>query len=172
VNPEAINLVLDPGVAFGTGSHPTTRLCLEWLASLPLEGAHVLDYGCGSGILAIAAARLGARAVIGTDIDLQAIDASVANARRNGVLAHFVAPDALPSARFDIVLANILANPLIVLAPALARRIAPRGSLLLSGILSEQAASVQAAYEEWFRIAPWKEEDGWVALQGTRTTDT
>ncbi len=133
------------------------------------EARPLLDYGCGSGILAIAAARLGASDVVGTDIDPQAIVASRDNAARNGVAARFFAADAVPSERlFDVVVANILANPLIVLAPALAHRVVPGGRLLLSGILVAQAAEVQEAYRPWFRIAPWKEEDGWVALEGTR----
>jgi ribosomal protein L11 methyltransferase len=169
VDSDAVNLVLDPGLAFGTGSHPTTRLCLAWLSATLPAGATVLDYGCGSGILAIAAARLGAGHVVGTDIDPQAIVASRDNAARNGVAAQFFGADALPSERvFDVVVANILANPLIVLAPALAHRVVPGGRILLSGILVAQAAEVQEAYGPWFRIAPWKEEDGWVALEGTR----
>lgn len=170
VDPDGVNLVLDPGLAFGTGSHPTTRLCLAWLTHAPLAGASVLDYGCGSGILAIAAAKLGAREVSGTDIDPQALAASAANAARNGVSeAAFVAPGALPAGmRHDIVLANILANPLIVLAPALSQRVREGGTLLLSGVLVDQADEVLAAYRPWFRMAAWKEDDGWVALAGER----
>ncbi len=169
VEPGATNLILDPGLAFGTGSHPTTRLCLRWLSGTLPAGATVLDYGCGSGILAIAAARLGAREVVGTDIDPQALAASRDNAARNAVDAQFVSPDRLaPGRTFDVVVANILANPLIVLAPALAHRVAVGGRLLLCGVLATQAAEVQEAYAPWFRIAPWNAEDGWVALEGTR----
>ncbi len=169
VTPGALNLVLDPGLAFGTGSHPTTSLCLQWLAATPLAGARVLDYGCGSGILAIAAAKLGAREVTGTDIDAQALVASRENAVRNAVTARFVGPDALPpAAQYDIVVANILANPLMVLAPALAQRVRPGGAIVLSGVLAVQATEVAACYAPWFRIGVWKEEDGWVALAGTR----
>ncbi|MEP7208013.1 MAG: 50S ribosomal protein L11 methyltransferase [Casimicrobiaceae bacterium] len=170
VDPHAINLVLDPGLAFGTGSHSTTRLCLRWLLAARLAGRTVLDYGCGSGILAIAAARLGAAALTGIDIDPQAVLTSRANAARNGVRdATFATPDALPEgATFDVVVANILANPLVLLAPALARRVRPGGALLLSGVLAGQATDVVAAYTPWFRMTAWNEEDGWVALAGDR----
>ncbi len=169
VDPEGVNLVLDPGLAFGTGSHPTTRMCLQWMLAAELAGSALLDYGCGSGILGIAAARLGALAVTGTDIDPQALAASAANAAANRVQATFVAPGALPEgATYDIVLANILAQPLILLAPVLAQRVRFRGRLVLSGVLTGQAGEVVAAYRPWFRMAPWKEEDGWVALAGER----
>jgi ribosomal protein L11 methyltransferase len=167
----AVNLVLDPGLAFGTGSHPTTRLCLQWLSQELAPGERVLDYGCGSGILAIAAARLGAGAVIGTDVDAQAIAASRANAAANDVTATFVLPDALAGvapAPFDVVVANILANPLLLLAPALGRRVRAGGRIVLSGILAPQAAEVVAAYRQWFKIDVWREDDGWVALAGRR----
>lgn len=169
--PRATNIALDPGLAFGTGSHPTTALCLRWLASELRGGETVLDYGCGSGILAIAAAKLGAGAVVGTDVDPQAILASVANARANGVTATFLLPDDLAgSARapFDVAVANILANPLRLLAPAIARRVRPGGRILLSGVLDGQSAEVVAAYADWFKMDVWNAEDGWVALAGTR----
>ena len=168
VDPEALNLTLDPGLAFGTGSHPTTRLCLRWLAHVDLRRASVLDYGCGSGILAIAAARMGAREVKGTDIDPQALVAATDNARRNGVNVRFVAPDALTPARFDLVVANILANPLVLLAPALAERVNVGGHIVLSGVLEAHAEDVMAAYRPWFRMTVWQREDGWVALTGGR----
>ena len=182
VDPRACNLLLDPGLAFGTGSHPTTRLCLRWLAERMPPGATVLDYGCGSGILAIAAARLGAGIVAGTDVDPQAIAASRANAERNGVVATFALPDerggalhaALPAGaggRYDIVVANILANPLRLLAPALAARVQPGGTIVLSGVLGAQADDVAAAYAPWFRIAVWDRDEDWVALVGDRTAD-
>jgi ribosomal protein L11 methyltransferase len=167
-DPAAQNLALDPGLAFGTGSHPTTRLCLQWLQAELRAGQTVLDYGCGSGILGIAAAKLGALEVTGTDVDPQAITASTANAQRNGVRASFVLPDALRAGAFDVVVANILANPLTLLAPALAARVRPGGRIALSGILVAQAAGVAAAYSSWFTIGPWRSDDGWVLLAGER----
>ena len=170
VDPQAINLELDPGLAFGTGSHPTTRLCLRWLAANLAPGQSVLDYGCGSGILAIAAAKLGAAAVAGTDVDPQAIEASRANAARNGVRARFVLPDALAPDPVDVVVANILANPLRLLAPVLAARVRHGGAIVLSGILEDQVAAVRGAYRRWFKLAAWGTDDGWVALTGRRTS--
>jgi ribosomal protein L11 methyltransferase len=168
-DPAAINVTLDPGLAFGTGTHPTTRLCLEWLATALPPASSVLDYGCGSGILAIAAGKLGARRVTGVDVDEQAVKAARANAAANGVDATFVLPDGLaPSMLFDVVLANILANPLRLLAPALAARTCQGGRIVLSGILAEQVADVTAAYASWFIMDPWKGDDGWVALAGVR----
>jgi ribosomal protein L11 methyltransferase len=170
IDPAAVNLALDPGLAFGTGSHPTTRLCLRWLARELRAGETVLDYGCGSGILAIAACRLGAARVVGTDVDPQALSASRANALRNGVEAAFLAVDRLREERipFDVVVANILANPLELLAPALALRVRPGGRIVLSGILEGQAATVITAYRRWFNIAICDSDDGWVALAGAR----
>jgi ribosomal protein L11 methyltransferase len=169
VDAAAINLILDPGLAFGTGSHPTTRLCLEWLCAELAPGASVLDYGCGSGILAIAAARLGARPVVGTDVDPQALTASRANAATNRVDAAFVPPDGLGTAApFDVVVANILANPLRLLAPALAARVRRGGRIVLSGILAPQADEVAAAYARWFTISVWRQDEDWVALAGIR----
>jgi ribosomal protein L11 methyltransferase len=170
VDPQAINLELDPGLAFGTGSHPTTRLCLRWLAANLAPGQSVLDYGCGSGILAIAAAKLGAAAVAGTDVDPQAIEASRANAARNGVRARFVLPDALAPDPVDAVVANILANPLRLLAPVLAARVRHGGAIVLSGILEDQVAAVRGAYRRWFKLGAWGTDDGWVALTGRRTS--
>ena len=175
VDATAINLALDPGLAFGTGSHPTTRLCLQWLAHELRGGESLLDYGCGSGILAIAAGRLGATPVVGTDIDPQALDASTANARRNRVEARFVAPDRLAAeepAPFDVVVANILANPLQILAPAIALRVKPAGRIVLSGILATQADPLIAVYRRWFNIGVGESEDGWTALTGTRRGGT
>ncbi len=177
--PTAINIRLDPGVAFGTGTHPTTRLCLAWIEANLQRGARVLDYGCGSGILAIAAARLGAREVWGTDIDPQALAAARANSLANGVppeAARYTEPDALPAAgtsagRFDLVLANILANPLKLLAPALLARVAPGGALVLAGILARQTDDLIATYariDPGVQLRAWREEDGWVCLAGTR----
>ena len=166
--PDALNLRLDPGLAFGTGSHPTTCLCLEWMHEHVLPGASLLDYGCGSGILAIAGARLGAGRVTGTDVDPQAMRASRENARANRIEATFVLPDALAPGSFDIVVANILANPLTLLAPALALRVHAGGRIALSGILEQQADAVAAAYARWFTIESWKNRDGWVLLAGER----
>lgn len=170
--PAAINITLDPGLAFGTGAHPTTRLCLEWLANELPPSASMLDYGCGSGILAIAAAKLGARHVTGVDVDPQAVDAARANARTNGVVATFVLPDELGAkgdAAFDVVVANILANPLRLLAPVLAAWTREGGRIVLSGILDQQVEEVAAAYAPWFMMTVWKSgENGWVAMAGTR----
>jgi ribosomal protein L11 methyltransferase len=163
-DPDAVNIRLDPGLAFGTGSHPTTRLCLVFLHETLRRGESVLDYGCGSGILAIAAARLGAGRVVGVDVDPQALRASAANARANGVDAAFVSTDALPAGRFDLVVANILANPLVMLAPALCARVAEHGRVALSGILAEQADAVAAAYAPWFTLAATEASDGWVLM--------
>jgi ribosomal protein L11 methyltransferase len=166
--PDAINLIVDPGLAFGTGSHPTTRLCLRWLDAHIRGGETVLDYGCGSGILAIAAAKLGAKQIAGVDIDEQAILASRENARRNGVAGRFQAAAAALESQADILVANILANPLRVLAPALAQYVRPGGAIVLSGILVEQADDVIAAYRSWFNIAIWHHDEGWAALAGKR----
>ena len=167
-NPDAVNVILDPGVAFGTGSHPTTRLCLAWLRERVKPGCSVLDYGCGSGILAIAAARLGAARVTGVDIDPQALRASAGNAVQNGVDVTFMHADALPDGQFDIVIANILANPLRLLASALTARTARGGAIALAGILAAQAADVCAVYTGSFDLAAWRDEDGWVLLSGRR----
>jgi ribosomal protein L11 methyltransferase len=167
-DPRAINLALDPGMAFGTGSHPTTRLCLEWLEARMRGGETVIDYGCGSGVLAIAAAKLGAARVIGLDIDPRAVEAAHANARRNGVDGTFIDGDTPLTVRGDLVLANILANPLLVLAPLLARLTRSSGRLVLSGLLSEQIEEVTAAYAPYFVVTTFGERDGWAAVEGIR----
>lgn len=167
-NLDAINIVLDPGLAFGTGSHPTTHLCLRWLSEVVRPNLSVLDYGCGSGILAIAAKRLGAPIVVGTDIDPQAIIASQYNAQQNNVSATFVDASQFKSALFDIVVANILSSALSVLAPALASACRPGGKIALSGILKEQAQDVAAIYAQWFEMDAPIFMDAWVLITGTR----
>lgn len=168
--PDAVNILLDPGLAFGTGTHPTTRLCLEWLDAQAHAARQVVDYGCGSGILAIAAALLGAEEVWAVDNDPQALVATRDNATRNGVEArvHTVLPEALPACRSDLLIANILAGPLIELAPHFAALVRPEGALVLSGILPEQAPELAAAYQPWFDMAPPREHEGWVRLEGRR----
>lgn len=163
-----VRIELDPGLAFGTGSHPTTHLCLEWLAQCLPGNATVLDYGCGSGILAIAAAMLGAKQVEAVDIDEQAVQATRDNALNNQVQLHACLPDDFGPGRFDVVVANILSNPLKVLAPMLAGRVAPGGSLVLSGVLERQAGEVAAAYAPWLEMQVWQSRDGWVCLHGRR----
>ncbi len=165
---DALVLRLDPGLAFGTGSHPTTRLCLEWLIAHVAGGESVLDYGCGSGVLALAAARLGAGRVCGVDVDPQALRASEHNARTNNVVAAFCGPDTLEAGSFGIVVANILANPLVLLARAICARVDAGGRLALSGVLADQWQSVAAAYAPWFTLAPWRVCDGWALLAGER----
>ncbi|HEX8009471.1 MAG TPA: 50S ribosomal protein L11 methyltransferase [Casimicrobiaceae bacterium] len=169
-DPQAIVVRLDPGLAFGTGAHPSTLLCLRWLSANLPRGASVLDYGCGSGILAIAAAKLGAAGVTGIDVDRRAIATSRANAAANGVAAEFGLPDAFPAKAVDVVIANILANPLEILAPLLAGRVRDGGHIVLSGILEAQARAVGAAYRRWFNIEPWGTLDGWAALAGVRVS--
>lgn len=167
-DPQAINLILDPGMAFGTGSHPTTRLCLEWLCRAVTPGASVLDYGCGSGILAIAAARLGAGEVTGVDIDDNALAAAADNAARNGVQLTLRHSRERLAARFDIVVANILANPLCLLAPLLSQLTRQGGRIALSGILEGQAEQVRAAYRPAFELTVGSAREGWVLLEGVR----
>jgi ribosomal protein L11 methyltransferase len=190
--PEAINIVLDPGLAFGTGTHPTTRLCLRWLARELRRGApathsarsrgadgpapagalrhdaSVIDFGCGSGILAIAALKLGASRACGIDIDPQAVAAAERNAVRNRVSATFADAAERVQAPADIVVANILAQPLIVLAPMIAQLNAAGGRVALSGILAPQADEVMEAYRPWYDFAPSADEDGWVLLSAVR----
>ena len=176
-DPNAICLAVDPGLAFGTGSHPTTHLCLLWLEEHHnLAQQSLLDYGCGSGILAIAAAKLGCNPVVGTDIDPQAIVAARSNARINRAIIQFVlpnenAPELAAKAKYDIVMANILANPLQVLAPALVNKIRPGGQIVLSGVLARQADEVIATYSQWLTLSIWKESDGWVCLHGVLSSD-
>ena len=157
---------LDPGLAFGTGTHPTTRLCLEWLARQSPSQLSVLDYGCGSGILAIAAAKFGAGPVVGVDIDPDAVLATEANAAANDVTVQAGLPDKVAEARFDIVVANILSAPLKLLAPAIAAHVKPGGWLVLSGVLDRQAEELIAAYAPYCALQIDKTLDGWVCLAG------
>lgn len=166
-NQEAISIVLDPGLAFGTGSHPTTHLCLEWLTKT-MPGQTVLDYGCGSGILAIAAKKLGAQHVVGVDIDTQAIAASQYNAQQNQVDATFFDADTFSHKTFDVVVANILSSALMVLAPALAKYCKTGGKLALSGILEAQTDALIERYSEWFIMDVPHQRDAWVLLTGTK----
>ncbi|MEE1947910.1 50S ribosomal protein L11 methyltransferase [Pseudomonas alcaligenes] len=169
--PEAVNLLLDPGLAFGTGTHPTTALCLEWLDGQDLHDCTVIDFGCGSGILAIAALLLGAPQAIGTDIDPQALEASRDNAGRNGIdPARFPVylPADMPQQPADVVVANILAGPLVSLAPQITALVKAGGRLALSGILAEQAEEVRAAYADAFDLDPTAIKDGWVRISGVK----
>ena len=168
---DAVCLAVDPGLAFGTGSHPTTKLCMQWLESFAdagqLSDKTLLDYGCGSGILAIAAKKLGCGPALGVDIDEQAVISAKDNALRNEVVIDFHLPESDPiHERYDIVVANILANPLQVLAPALVQRMVIGGHIVLSGILARQADDVIKTYSPWLELSIWGEEDGWVCLTG------
>jgi ribosomal protein L11 methyltransferase len=164
----AINIVLDPGLAFGTGSHPTTQLCLAWLERTIRGGESVIDYGCGSGILAIAAMKLGAGHAHGVDIDEQALLAARRNALQNQVQAEFHDAAGAGLQPAQIVVANILSRPLVVLAPLLARLTAPRGQLALAGVFGDQADEVAAAYRPWFDLEVAANEGYWVLLEGAR----
>jgi ribosomal protein L11 methyltransferase len=173
-DPDALILELDPGLAFGTGSHPTTRLCMEWLEAHPMPAKTVLDYGCGSGILAMVAKKMGAGDVAGVDIDPQAIESARDNAARNHCAIDFYLPDSFAAStkaqhatgKFDTVVANILSSPLKLMAPMLSGRVAPGGYLILSGVLARQAEEVAAAYAPFIKLGVWAEQDGWVALHG------
>ncbi|MDX1251879.1 MAG: 50S ribosomal protein L11 methyltransferase [Gammaproteobacteria bacterium] len=169
-DPAAVNVMLDPGLAFGTGTHPTTALCLEWLDRHDLAAGEVIDYGCGSGILAVAAARLGARRVWAVDHDPQALQATMLNAEKNGVseIVNVVLPKDLPAMCADLLVANILAGPLAELAPLFAERVRPGGGIVLSGILASQAEEVARHYRRWFVMEPQAEREEWVRLSGVR----
>lgn len=168
-DPDAINIILDPGLAFGTGSHPTTRLCLRWLDDNLKGGESVLDYGCGSGILAIAALKLGAARAVGVDVDSQAVIASRDNAVANQAgNVQFYQPDDVPQGSYDLVVANILTNPLRMLAPLLANATRQGGQIVLSGILEEQAQDVMNIYQQWFDLNTPIFEDGWSCLSGRK----
>ena len=170
-NPDAVNVMLDPGLAFGTGTHPTTALCLQWLDGLDLAGKTVVDFGCGSGILAIAALKLGAARVIGIDIDPQAIQASRDNAERNGVaeqLELFLPEDQPKSLQADILVANILAGPLRELAPLMNELVRPGGLLALSGVLETQAVELEQIYGQWFDMDSTAVREEWCRLSGIK----
>lgn len=169
-DPQAVNMHLDPGLAFGTGTHPTTALCLEWLDRHPPVDRRVIDYGCGSGILAIAALLLGAARAVGVDNDPQALIASRDNGEKNGVAGRLdvSAPGRHGAAPAPLLLANILAGPLVELAPRLTALVEPGGEIVLSGILDHQAAEVAAAYAGAFEMAPATVRDGWARLSGKK----
>jgi ribosomal protein L11 methyltransferase len=170
-DPTAINIQLDPGMAFGTGSHPTTALCLAWMANKKLNNQSVIDYGCGSGILSIAACKLGATQVFAVDIDPQAVDASLENARRNDInldIMHIGLPSKIDIEQVDLLIANILSGPLIELLPKFADLIKPGGKILLSGILKTQLDDIKYAYRSYFDLDPESIREDWVRVTGTR----
>ena len=171
--PGAVVLELDPGLAFGTGTHPTTALCLEWLDGFPLAGTRVLDYGCGSGILALGALALGADHALAVDIDPQALLATAQNSARNRLTQRLESgpPEVVSGRRFDLVLANILAGPLVELADVLSQAVEPGGRIVLSGLLEEQSPGVARAYAAHFEMKPPVVRDGWVLLEGVRTRE-
>ncbi|MBB6520993.1 50S ribosomal protein L11 methyltransferase [Pseudoteredinibacter isoporae] len=172
--PEAINLMLDPGLAFGTGTHPTTFLCLQWLAAQDLEDQNIIDYGCGSGILAIGALLKGAKKAIGVDIDPQALIATRENSQRNQLPEDAITvflPEKCPREAADVMLANILAGPLAELAPSLSALTKLGGKLCLSGILFNQAEVVMAAYQPWFAFDEPQQHEEWVCLTATKIKD-
>jgi len=172
-DPTAVNVILDPGLAFGTGTHQTTAMCLAYLAQTPVQGNQVIDYGCGSGILAVAAARLGAKEVWAVDIDPQALTATLNNAQRNGVAdrIHIGKPEDLPdSIKCDLLLANILARPLIALAPRLTALLKVGGALALAGLIDEQESSVHNAYYPHIDLKQRDENERWVLLAGLKVS--
>ena len=166
---EAVTVFIDPGLAFGSGTHPTTAMCLDWLSRQDLGSRDVIDYGCGSGILAIAALKLGAQSAWGTDIDPRALEVATANAATNGVGDRLLTclPEALPEQQFDVLVANILSAPLISLVDTFNNLLKPNGRIALSGILESQTEEVAAAYEPYFELQA-KQQDGWTLLSGAR----
>lgn len=166
----AVNVILDPGLAFGTGTHPTTALCLEWLDGLEWQGQQVVDFGCGSGILGVAALKLGATHCVGVDIDPQALIATDANAQRNGVEMRFdvYLPEDQPQLKADVVVANILSGPLLSLREVITDFCKPGAKLVLSGILAEQVESIESAYSADFELEPSKVQGEWARVSGTR----
>jgi ribosomal protein L11 methyltransferase len=170
-DPAATIIRLDPGLAFGTGSHPTTALCLAWLGTSDIDDRRVIDFGCGSGILAIAAIKLGARQVIAVDIDAQALTACHSNMEVNGIDSEQIQvmpPEELDESTVDLLLANILAGPLVRLAPRFAGLVEPGGQILLSGILKTQLEDIQLAYQPYFNLAPASYREDWVCISGNR----
>lgn len=170
-NPEAVNLMLDPGLAFGTGTHPTTELCLRWLDSLDFTEKTVTDYGCGSGILGVASLLLGAKSVLAVDIDVQALQATADNLARNNLdsaLLTAYLPEDAPLQKTDILVANILSGPLVELAPTLAERVQSKGLIALSGLLVQQEKDIINAYSPWFDLTPAVELDGWIRVTGVK----
>ena len=171
VDPNGVNVLIDPGLAFGTGTHPTTALCMEWLDGHPPINSTVIDYGCGSGILAIAVAKLGASSIHAVDNDPQALTATLDNAEKNGVMPAiktWLPNDFAPAQQAQLLLANILAGPLIDLAPTLADHLEIGGTIVLSGILQQQAEAVAAAYAPWFDLQPPSSREEWVRLVGEK----
>ena len=171
--PDAVNIMLDPGMAFGSGTHATTSLCLQWLEQADLNNAIVIDYGCGSGVLAIAAILLGAKQALGVDNDPQAVLATVDNSARNNLEKSVIGaylPDQLPSVQADVLMANILCAPLLELSSLLASLVKSNGSIVLSGILEDQADKIIEQYSQWFDLAPPAIKDGWVRIDGLRNT--
>ena len=171
-DPKAVNVILDPGLAFGSGTHPTTALCLEWLGSHIVSCQTVIDYGCGSGILAIAALKLGASKVIGVDIDPQALAASEINAKRNGVEKGLETyfPHELPPLQADLLIANILAGPLTELVSIFNGLVKPGGQIILSGVLNSQTEAIMEAYQAHFELSPPLKKDGWILINGKKKT--
>ncbi|MCW8854664.1 MAG: 50S ribosomal protein L11 methyltransferase [Gammaproteobacteria bacterium] len=168
--PEAVNLMLDPGLAFGTGTHPTTALCLQWLNDASLNDKNILDYGCGSGVLGIAALLLNAKHCDAVDIDPQALEASIENARANNVIdkINVMMPEQLEQQQYDVVIANILAGPLTDLAEPLSDKTKTGGHIVLSGILESQAKEIQNAYQNWFILDPVVSDNEWIRISGTK----
>ncbi|MCO7224673.1 50S ribosomal protein L11 methyltransferase [Pleionea sp. CnH1-48] len=169
--PNAVNIMLDPGLAFGTGTHPTTSLCLKWMDSYSFTNKTVLDYGCGSGILAITAAKLGAKSTSAIDIDPQAIIATKDNMARNDLPADAIdvgMPDIVNEQTFDVVVANILAGPLAELSESISALVKSEGQLVLSGLLAEQAEEVSKVYSKWFNMQPPVQQEDWVRLEGVK----
>jgi len=167
-NTNATGIILDPGLAFGTGSHPTTFMCLRWIAEHVTPEHEVLDYGCGSGILAITAKKVGAKLVDGVDIDSQAIESSLYNAEVNQVRVNFCLPNQFVAKQYDVVIANILSNPLRMLASALASYVKPRGQIILSGILESQIEEMCEIYAQWFAMSTYTIQEGWACLHGVK----
>lgn len=167
-NTNATGIILDPGLAFGTGSHPTTFMCLRWIAENITPELEVLDYGCGSGILAITAKKVGAKLVDGVDIDSQAIESSLYNAEVNQVMVNFCLPNQFVAKQYDVVIANILSNPLRMLASALASYVKPSGQIILSGILDSQIEEMCEIYAQWFAMSTYTIQEGWACLHGVK----